>query len=456
MRRGDQLHGLAGLDLVEVGAPGAQGRRGQQGGGKLESRRLRMGWRSCMSRSFSHGSPPRHRLGPMLSREALWQRAQRRRVSGGLPWALAAACGVPWLVPETWDGQLSRPGSRPRAGPLVAATLPLAFRRRRFWAAALALALAWGALGGLGRLARWEAAAARRASRRLAGTLDAPWTPGGAPCAARLRVGRPAALRGAEPPPDACPAGGRRPPAPGTPVRFRGDLAPVEPAPAFLAERPLWRARDAGAPRAAPPAPPPWLLEPLGPPGPGRCPRGRPWRRSGGSRALASARRGPGPLGALTLGIPPAQEDDLQPLRPERHHPHPGGLGPPGDPGDGRAGGPLAAPPGPGQPLGRGGGGAWATALLVGFSAPVWRGLPHGPGLGAGRGTGWKLPPVLTLHGALLAWLMTHPAAGCDPGFLLSWLALAGLSGARSPWRACWRRWRAGSPCPWPGSWGPG
>jgi competence protein ComEC len=51
----------------------------------------------------------------------------------------------------------------------------------------------------------------------------------------------------------------------------------------------------------------------------------------------------------------------------------------------------------------------------------------------AGRGTGWKLPPALTLHGALLAWLLAHPAAGCEPGFLLAWLALVGLVWACEP-----------------------
>jgi competence protein ComEC len=72
-------------------------------------------------------------------------------------------------------------------------------------------------------------------------------------------------------------------------------------------------------------------------------------------------------------------------------------------------------------------GGGLGYCVLVGFTAPVWRGLLMGLAWAGGRGTGWKLPHVVTLHGALLAWLLTHPAAGCDPGFLLSWSALAGL-----------------------------
>jgi competence protein ComEC len=72
-------------------------------------------------------------------------------------------------------------------------------------------------------------------------------------------------------------------------------------------------------------------------------------------------------------------------------------------------------------------------AAAVGFSAPVWRGLLMGLAWILGRSEGWRLPPTLTLHGALLLWLLTHPAAGCEPGFLLGWWALLGLLWAAEP-----------------------
>jgi competence protein ComEC len=77
--------------------------------------------------------------------------------------------------------------------------------------------------------------------------------------------------------------------------------------------------------------------------------------------------------------------------------------------------------------------GAVAYALAVGLSAPVWRGLLMGLAWILGRTEGWRLPPVLTLHAALLAWMAIHPGAGCDPGFLLAWWALLGLLWGAEP-----------------------
>ncbi len=74
-----------------------------------------------------------------------------------------------------------------------------------------------------------------------------------------------------------------------------------------------------------------------------------------------------------------------------------------------------------------------AYAAVVGFSAPVWRGLFMGMAWAFGGASGWKLPPVLGLHLALLLWLMGHPAAGCEPGFLLAWWALLALLWGAEP-----------------------
>ena len=74
-----------------------------------------------------------------------------------------------------------------------------------------------------------------------------------------------------------------------------------------------------------------------------------------------------------------------------------------------------------------------AYAAVVGFSAPVWRGLFMGLAWAMGGASGWKLPPVLGLHLALLLWLLGHPAAGCEPGFLLAWWALLALIWGAEP-----------------------
>ena len=72
-------------------------------------------------------------------------------------------------------------------------------------------------------------------------------------------------------------------------------------------------------------------------------------------------------------------------------------------------------------------------SALVGFSAPVWRGLFMGVAWAVGRSSGWKLPPVAGLHLALLLWLLGHPADGAEPGFLLAWWALLGLLWGAEP-----------------------
>jgi competence protein ComEC len=356
----------------------------------------------------------------MFSRERLWQ-----RLSGepfwALAWALAAACALPWAVPETWDGRV--PAAALAAGWLaVAASAPLALRRRWAWLP-LALALAWGTLGHLGRLARWEAALPS-GFQRIEGVLAAPWTLAGGSRHGAIRVASPAPLRGAVLP-LTVPAGGAAPPEPGTPVRFLGELLPVQPRPAFLPERPLWRARSDGAPRrmhlrSA------LVMEPLGPARP--SPRLRLClfvRRRFEALPLPA-----GPArdlwGALSLGIAPGDHELYSPFAESGtiHTLVVSGLQVTLVTGALAAvwrrlfhlGGSLA-----------GVAGALLYCAVVGFTAPVWRGLLMGAAWAAGQATGWKLPPAATLHGALLVWLLGHPAAGCEPGFLLAWLALTGL-----------------------------
>jgi competence protein ComEC len=359
-------------------------------------------------------------IGVMFSRERLWQRLSGE-ACWPLAWALAAACAVPWALAETWDGRV--PPALAAAGwAMVLACAPLALRRR--WVGLpLALALAWGAVGALSRQARWEAALPC-GFQPIQGVLAAPWTLAEGTRLGAIRVERPASLRGTVLP-LRLPAGGAPPPAPGTPVGFLGELRPVQPVPAFLPERPLWRARGDGAPRriqlrSA------RLMAVLGP--------ARPWPRL--RLALYVQRRFqelPLPAGAardlwgaLTLGLPPARDESFTPFA-ESGTIH------------------TLVVSGLQVTLVMGGlaaawrrlfhlGSATAASLggllycaVVGFSAPVWRGLLMGVAWVGGRATGWKLPPALTLHGALLAWLMAHPAAGCEPGFLLAWLALVGL-----------------------------
>lgn len=370
----------------------------------------------------------------MLSRSSLWQ-----RLSGAslwpLAWALAAACTVPWLVPERWNGQLA--GRWVILGALAwSLTLPL-LRGRRWIVVPLALGLAGFTFLGLARKARWEAALPS-GFLAVEGRIAAPWTLQGERLRTQLELSAPEVLRGLALPLTVPAEGELPPPAPGTPVRLRAELRPVQPAPVFLAERPLWRARSDEAPRrihltSA------QLMEAMGPPAPSLLLR---------LQALARRRFEALPLGptardlwgALALGIPPADETHfsvfaesgtlhilvvsglqvtlvmavLEALwRRLRLR--------------GAATGSIAA--------------GLLYSALVGFSAPVWRGLFMGIAWALGRSSGWKLPPAAGLHLALGLWLLGHPAAGAEPGFLLAWWALLGLlwgaeplAGLVSPW----------------------
>ena len=362
----------------------------------------------------------------MLSRSSLWQ-----RLSGAplwpLAWAMAAACALPWLLPERWDGTVPRTGWA--LGSLGLALALLFVRNRRWVGVPLAAVLVWITFLGLCHRARWETSLPS-GFQALQGRIDAPWTRQGERLGTRLAVSEPRSLAGLDLPLTVPADGEQAPPLPGTPVRLRADLRPVAPAPTFLAERPLWRARSDGAPRRIHLASS-QLLEVLGPAAPSPLLRLQTFVRDRFDR-LPLDPTAHDLWGALALGIPPADEahfsvfaesgtihilvvSGLQVtlvmvaiealLRRLRLR-------------VATAGSILAG---------------LVYCGLVGFSAPVWRGLFMGVAWALGRASGWKLPPVAGLHLALLAWLLGHPAAGAEPGFLLAWWALLGLLWGAEP-----------------------
>jgi len=362
----------------------------------------------------------------MLTRERLWQ-----RFSGapfwGLPWALAAACALPWILSETWSGSL--PGwLLPVGFALTLASLPLLLVR---WTSALPLALGLCLLTllGLRGLVRHEMAMPT-GFQALEGRISAPWTLQSEHRRSRIRLDQPETLAGMELP-ISLPGEGSPAPEPGTPVRFRAELRPVEAAPSFLGERPLWRARGDGTPRrihlrSAD------MLEILGPPRPSPLLRLQCFVQ----RRFLELPLPEGPArdlwGALTLGYPPAQDEVFSAFAESGtiHTLVVSGL---------QVTLVMAFLEALWRRLFRRGS-TLASILagllysaVVGFSAPVWRGLLMGLLWALGRRSGWKAPPVLTLHGALLLWLLTHPAAGADPGFLLAWFALLGLLWCAEP-----------------------
>ncbi len=362
----------------------------------------------------------------MLTRQRLWQ-----RLSGAplwsLPWALALACALPWLLPESWGGLL--PGwLLPLGCLLTLASLPLLVFRR---ASVLPLALGLGMLTllGLRGMARAEQALPT-GFLALEGQISAPWNLQAERRMSRIRLQQPRAMAGLELP-LSLPGEGNPAPEPGTPVRFRAELLRVEAGPSFLGERPLWRARGDGTPRrihlrSAD------LMEVLGPPRPSPLLRLQTFIHG---RFLALP-LGEGPArdlwGALTLGYPPARPDVFSAFAESGtiHTLVVSGL---------QVTLVMAFLEVLWRRLFRRGSTAASILVgllycaVVGFSAPVWRGLLMGFAWALGRRSGWELPPVLTLHGALLLWLLLHPSAGADPGFLLAWFALLGLLWCAEP-----------------------
>lgn len=363
----------------------------------------------------------------MLSRERLWQRASGRPF-WMLPWLLVVACSLPWLLSERWDGSLPT-GVVPWVAVLcLLASLPLLFRRRWVGIPLGLMLLTYVGLS-LASLARQERGMPVGLTS-LEGLIGEPWTLRGAWQVTQLDLSEPKALKGQRVE-LRIPVQAEAPlPLPGTPFRVRAELRGTDPGPIFLVERPLWRARSDRAIRSA-------LLnsasqlEILGAPAPGPLLRFRTWVRGRfDSLGLEGARRDL--WGALVLGLPPAQDEVFSAFAESGtiHTLIVSGL---------QVTLVMAAVEALVRRLFRRGGSLAAVvagllyASLVGFSAPVWRGLLMGLAWALGRGTGWKLPPVLTLHGALLLWLLFHPAAGCDPGFLLAWAALLGLIWGAEP-----------------------
>lgn len=354
-----------------------------------------------------------------MDRTTLWTRASTPW-AWALPWALGAACAWPWLLPETWTGDLPR-AAIVAGWALVLLCAPLL--RRRAWAVVpLSLALAWGALGGLRREALRDRALPTGWTD-LEGRLVSPWTRQGDRLRGRLDTG--AFTVGLS-----LPAEGSPPPAPGTPVRLRAELVRPEPGPAFLAERPRWRTLDLGDPRQAF-LPSALVLEVRGPASPSPVLRLQTWARAH-FEALPLDPVAKDLWGALALGVPPARDEAFAPFAESGtlHVLVVSGL---------QVSLVMVLAGWLARPFGRWGllvaalGSGLAFAVTVGFSAPVWRGLLMGAAWALGRSSGWRTPPVLSLHLALLLWVFTHPAAGCDPGFLLAWWALLALTWGAEP-----------------------
>ena len=362
----------------------------------------------------------------MFSRSTLWQ-----RLSGAplwpLAWALVAACAVPWLVPERWSGQMA-PGWMGLGALAWALSLPL-LRSHRWRFVPLTLSLVGSTFLGLARKAQWETNLPT-GFQALEGRIGLPWTLQGERLRSQLELTAPPALKGLSLPLTVPAEGEQPPPAPGTPIRVRAELRSVQPAPVFLAERPLWRARSDEAPRRLHLASA-QLLEATGPAAPSPLLRLQAFIR----RRFDALPLGPTAKdlwGALALGIPPADEAHFSVFAESGtiHILVVSGL---------QVTLVLAALEALLRRLRMRGAAAGAMAggllyaALVGFSAPVWRGLFMGFAWAIGRGTGWKLPPVAGLHLALLLWLLGHPAAGVEPGFLLAWWALLGLLWGAEP-----------------------
>ncbi|MDR2560993.1 MAG: ComEC/Rec2 family competence protein [Holophagales bacterium] len=355
-----------------------------------------------------------------MNREALWTRIAGE--SGwGVAWTLLAASILPWLLPESWSGNV----------PWIVLLLGWMAAIGSFWLlgvkvvryVGLGIIVIWAVFLGLSRLAKWDAKLPT-GYQEVTGVICEPWQKRGFRLNSALSVASPPEMRGMSMPISVS-ATGQAPPEPGTPVRFRAELRSTQPGPPFMAERPLWRARNDGRLRQVALSSS-LIMEQLGPPRPGVWLRFRCWMFERFQSLPIDSAPARDVWGALALGIFPIN-DEVSSSFSESGVLH------------------LLVVSGLQitlimataeaffrRILKRGGSlGAimcgLAFAALVGFSAPIWRGLLMGVAWVFGRAQGWRIPPALSLHLALLFWMATHPASGCAPGFLIGWWAMLGL-----------------------------
>ena len=243
----------------------------------------------------------------MLTRERLWQRASGKDL-WPLAWALAAACALPWLLPEDWTGQLERPWII--AGWSLVALAALLIRHRRLAVIPLVSVLLWGTFGNLRQRALWEAKLPSDV-QVLEGSINGLWTVQGDQLISAFEISAPPALKGNRWR-ISLPWPGEQervpPPLPGTPVRLRAELRPVDPAPRFLVERPLWRARSDRAPRRIHLASA-LQFEILGPPKPSPLLRLQSFIRARFEALPLTDSTARDLWGALALGISPVHEE---------------------------------------------------------------------------------------------------------------------------------------------------
>ncbi|MCL1893335.1 MAG: ComEC/Rec2 family competence protein [Holophagaceae bacterium] len=382
------------------------------------------------------------------SRESLWLRVAG--ASGwGVAWALVLASSLPWLIPETWDGIISK--FFLRVGWVIAiGSLFLLQSKLRY--VGLCIIVLWATFLGMSRLARWDFAMPG-GYQELEGIISEPWINRGFRQHSHLSVFSPSTMKGLSIP-LSVPSDGEAPPLPGTPVRFRADMRSTQSGPGFLAERPLWRARNEKRQRQVTLSSA-LIMESLAPPEPSLLLRFRCWMmarfqslpiKSGTARDI---------WGALTLGIHPINDDVTNSFAESGilHLLVVSGL---------QITLVMATVEALLRKILKRGSGIGAIlcglafSALVGFTAPIWRGLLMGFAWVFGRAFGWKIPPALSLHLALLVWLVLNPATGCAPGFLLGWWALLGLvwvteplQGLISPIFGRWSVWIARVSAPW-------
>lgn len=361
-----------------------------------------------------------------MNRESLWQR-QAGHSFWNLAWALSVACLWPWIISEDWKGLNTL-----QMGLLAAlgfVQIALTFRFKTAASLSPIILLSIYTLFGM-HFQVQKSHLSPSGIQSIEGDVCDVWQIQPDRARTEIYIHAPLALKGQRISLRASYKNNDPLPLPGSRVRFESEFRPIESGPTFLGERPLWRARNSGWPFRV------YVksihdLKVIAPPG---------WnpllklRRLAHTRFEALQLKGAAKdiWGAITLGIAPAN-NELFSVFAESGTLHTLVV-------SGlqitlsmifleflwarifKRGSTLAA-------LISG----LVYSALVGFSAPVWRGLLMGSAWACSRGLGWKSPGVLNLHGALLLWFLAHPASGADPGFLLSWFAILGLVWLHEP-----------------------